>query len=67
MEIKTLFLISYFNLSRKTKWHFRYTDCYVLEICAGNVLAFKENHTKIKKQGVFICFLEKSLKFLIAN
>ena len=24
-KIKTLFLISYFNLSKKTKWHFRYT------------------------------------------
>ena len=25
-KIKTLFLISYFNLSKKTKWHFGYTD-----------------------------------------
>ena len=25
-KIKTLFLISYFNLSEKTNWHFGYTD-----------------------------------------
>ena len=25
-KIKTFFLISYFNLSKKTKWHFGYTD-----------------------------------------
>ena len=26
-KIKTIFQISYFNLSKKTKWHFGYTDC----------------------------------------
>ena len=31
-KIKTLFLISYFNLSKKTKWHFRYTDCTAIKI-----------------------------------
>ena len=25
-KIKTIFQISYFNLSKKTKWHFGYTD-----------------------------------------
>ena len=29
-KIKTLFLISYFNLSKKTKWHIGYTDSEVL-------------------------------------
>ena len=28
------------------------------QICAGNVLAFMENNTKIKNQGMFICFPE---------
>ena len=25
-KIKSIFQISYFNLSKKTKWHFEYTD-----------------------------------------
>ena len=29
-KVKTLFLTSYFNLSKKAKWHFRYTDSATL-------------------------------------
>ena len=48
-KIKTLFLISYFNLSKtkkKTKWHFVYTDCFrlsMLEETSENDLALIVN------------------------
>ena len=47
--------------------YFTNRKCFFLQICARNVLAFMENNTKIKKQGIFICFPETQLKFEIAN
>ena len=55
------------ELYRKKAVFFTNRKCFFLHICAGNVLAFMENNTKIKKQGIFICFPETYLKFLNAN
>ena len=46
------------ELYRKMAVFFTNRRCFFLQICAGNVLAFMDDKTKIKKQGIFVCFPE---------
>ena len=47
-ENQTLFLISHFNLSKKTKWHFGYTESYERALNFDELKIFSENYKPMK-------------------
>ena len=58
-QVMNHLLAFFIFMSCTGKWQFFYKkEVMFLQICAGNVLAFMENNTKIKKQVIFICFPE---------